>query len=60
MEELNKFGEVIIDASLEKYNTYGIKTSCKYLVKPNNIDNLVSLVNYLNDNNIKYFLIGWG
>ena len=31
---LNKFGEVEENASLEAYNTYGIKTSCKYLVKP--------------------------
>ena len=31
---LEEYGEVIKHASLENYNTYGIKTSCKYLVKP--------------------------
>lgn len=57
---LNKYGEVINDASLEKYNTYGIKTSCEYLVKPNSIDNLILLIDYLKDNNIKYYILGKG
>ena len=57
---LLKYGEVLKDASLERYNTYGIKTSCEYLVKPNNRDNLVLLLEFLNSNNIKYYLIGGG
>lgn len=60
MDELNNFGEVTNNASLERYNTYGIKTSCKYLVKPNNVDNLISLVNFLNNSEIKYYVIGKG
>lgn len=60
MDDLKKYGEVINNASLEKYNTYGIKTFCKYLVKPNSIDNIVSLVSYLDSNNIKYYVIGKG
>ena len=57
---LNKYGEVINHASLENYNTYGIKSSAKYLVKPNDIDKLLDLINYLNKNNIKYYVLGKG
>ena len=60
MDELKKYGEVINNASLERYNTYGIKTQCEYLVKPNSIDNLVSLIEFLVNNNIKYYIIGKG
>ena len=54
------FGDVINDASLEKYNTYGIKTSCDYLGKPSNVNNLIELLNYLNKNSIEFYLIGKG
>lgn len=60
IDELYKYGEVIENASLEYYNTYGIKTFCKYLVKPSNISNLEQLLNYINTNNLKYYLIGGG
>ena len=39
--------------SLENYNTYGIKTRARYLVKPNSINNVVSLVDFLNKENGK-------
>ena len=57
---LNKFGEVIENASLENYNTYGIKTSCKYLVKPKDEEQLYFLVDYLRKNKIKYYILGKG
>jgi len=57
---LNKFGEVLENASLVNYNTYGIYTSCDYLIKPNSIDNLINLIEYLNSNNLKYYLLGGG
>ncbi|MBE6157011.1 MAG: UDP-N-acetylmuramate dehydrogenase [Firmicutes bacterium] len=57
---LNKFGKVIENASLINYNTYGISTSCNYLIKPDNIDNLISLIEYLNNNDVKYYLLGCG
>lgn len=57
---LNKFGEVEENASLESYNTYGIKTSCKYLVKPKDEEQLYFLVNYLHKNKIKYYILGKG
>ncbi len=57
---LNNYGEVINDASLKEYNTYRIDTKCKYLIKVTNVSNLVELINYLNDNNIKYLVLGKG
>lgn len=57
---MNRFGEVIKNASLINYNTYGIETSCKYLVKPNSIDNLIKLLEYIKNNNIEYYILGKG
>lgn len=57
---LNKYGEVFENFSLENYNTYGIKVKTKYLVKPNNLDNLKDLISYINENNLKYFILGRG
>lgn len=55
-----EYGEVYENASLEKYNTYGIKTCCSYLVKPNSIDNLILLLKKVESNNYSYFLLGGG
>lgn len=57
---LNKFGEVLENVSLENYNTYGIKTKAKYLVKPDSLNNLKELINYLKLNKMKYYLLGGG
>ena len=57
---LNNFGEVVNNASLANYNTYGINSSAKYLIKPDSIDNLINLLEYLKKNNIKYMLLGGG
>lgn len=57
---LSNFGEVIEQASLETYNTYGIKTTAKYLIKVKDIDNLIKLMNYIKDNNLKYYILGKG
>jgi len=57
---LNKFGEVIENASLEHYNTYGIKTNSKYLVKVDSIENLILLLKYIDNNNLKYYVLGKG
>lgn len=58
--KLNDFGEVIENASLKNYNTYGIETSCKYLVKVDNIDSLLKLMKYLKEDDIKYYVLGKG
>ena len=57
---MNKYGEVLENVDLKNYNSYGIGGISKYLVKPFNSEMLVELVNFLNEENIKYFIIGNG
>ncbi len=57
---LNKYGGLEENASLETYNTYGIKTQTKYLVKPYDLESLKELLLYLDDNKIPYYLLGKG
>ena len=57
---LNKYGEVEENASLETYNTYGIKTTTKYLVKPYDLKSLQELLLYLDDKKLKYYILGKG
>ena len=57
---LNDFGEVLFDANLTNYNTYGINTSTKYLIKPNSQELLKELIIYLKKENIKYYILGGG
>ena len=49
---LNDFGEVLFDANLTNYNTYGINTSAKYLIKPTSQELLKELIIYLKKENI--------
>lgn len=57
---LNNICEIIENANLKDYNTYKIDTNTKYLAFPKNIDELINLLKYIKENNIKYFLIGNG
>jgi len=57
---LKKYGETEENVSLKKYNTYRIGGLAKYLISPNSIEDLKELVIYLNDNNIKYMVLGNG
>ncbi len=54
------YGEVIANASLKNYNTYKIESFCKYLILINNVQKLKILINYLDKENQKYFIIGNG
>ena len=57
---LDKYGVVFENADLKDYTTYKISSICKYLIKPDSIDNLVNLIRYLDEQNIKYFILGNG
>ncbi len=57
---MKEFGEVLENVDLKKYNTYRIGGKARYLIKPYNIESLELLINYLNNNNIKYLVIGNG
>jgi len=48
------------NVSLKKYNTYRIDVMCNYLIYPQNQDELINLLKYLKENNIKYLILGGG
>ena len=48
------------DISLKKYNTYRLDVIASYLVSPKNIKELIELLRYLKDNNIKHMILGNG
>ncbi len=57
---MKKYGELLENEPLKKYNTYKIGGKAKYLIKPYNINSLKKLLEYLNNKKIKYLLIGKG
>ena len=57
---MENYGEVLLNEDLKKYNTYKIGGKCKYIIKVNDVNNLIGLIDYLNINNIKYFVLGKG
>ena len=57
---LNNICEVLENVDLTNYNTYRIKTSAAYLALPKTKEEIIALVKYLKENNIKYFLLGNG
>ena len=56
----NNIGTIYENKDLTSFNTYHIMTSTKYMVCPNNIEELINLLNYIDNNNIKYFILGNG
>lgn len=59
MNILKKY-ECYENANMKRYNTYKLDTTCKYLVYVKNVEELVNLVKYLKENNIKYLVLGNG
>ena len=57
---INDICEVLEHVDLTDYNTYKIKTSTKYLALPKNKEEIIILMKYIKENNIKYFLLGNG
>ena len=57
---MKEYGEVKEFVDLKKYNTYGIGGISKYLVMPEDIDDLSSLIKYLNKDGIPWYVLGGG
>lgn len=57
---MKKYGTVLENVSLKDYNTYKIGGIAKYVVKPYNVENLISLIEFLKDENLKYIVLGKG
>lgn len=60
IEELTKYGTVEEHATLKNLNTYHIGGTARYLVSPNSIQDLISLLKLLKEKKIKYFILGNG
>ena len=48
------------EVSLRNYNTYRINTICKFLVFPKNAEELIDIIKFIQENNIKYYVLGNG
>lgn len=59
LKNLN-IGEVLENVDLKKFNTYRISGNAACIVFPNNLFNLIELLEFLKNNNIKYKVIGKG
>ena len=59
LKELN-VGKVIDNILLKDYTTYKVGGPCICMVSPTDIDNLIKLISYLRENNIKYKILGNG
>ncbi len=60
IENFIKDFEYYKNASLKRYNTYRLDIKANYLVFPKNTDELITLLKYLKNNNIKYLILGGG
>lgn len=60
IESFIKDFEYYKNASLKRYNTYRLDIKANYLVFPKNTDELITLLKYLKNNNIKYLILGGG
>ena len=62
LENLKKLkcGKIEADVNLAKYNTYKISCNAKYMAFPENEEQLIKLLSYLQENNIKYKILGGG
>jgi len=55
-----KVGKLLSDVDLKKYTTYKLNEKALGLVYPSDIENLIKLLNFLNEKNIKHKIIGNG
>lgn len=57
---MKEYGVVLENVSLKNYNSYKIGGNARYIVFPNNVDNLVNLMEYIKQEGYKYFILGNG
>lgn len=58
--ESKNIGDIKCDEELKKHTTYRVGGPCSYYITPSSINNLILLLKYLKDNNIKYKVLGNG
>ena len=60
INNLKNYGDVIENASLKTYKTYRVESTAKLLLIPNSINDLISTIKELKENNVKYIVLGNG
>ena len=62
INEINKINKNILrcNVSLKNFNTMKLDAGCKYFIMPTNIIELKKVLIILNENKIKYYIIGNG
>ena len=60
INKLKEFADIKEHISLKNLNTYHIRKTTKLMISPNSINDLVSVLKILKENNIKYFILGNG
>ena len=60
IDKLKLLGEINFEDEMKNYTTYKTGGLIKYLFRNNSINNLVSSIKLLEEENIKYFLLGNG
>lgn len=60
IKELEKYGEVYEHQTLKPFNTYHIGGTCKYLISPNSVQDLIEILKILKKEKIKYLILGNG
>lgn len=55
-----KIGKIKRDVDLAQYTTYKLSGKASLVVYPSNIDNLIKLMQYIKENNLKHLIIGNG
>lgn len=60
IEKLKTFGDLKENVSFKTLSTYRIGGLCRYLSEPHSLEDLVSLLDYLREENIQHKVIGLG
>ena len=55
-----KIGDIIVDAPLSKYTTYKVGGKAKMLIYPKNLEKLIELMEIIQREEIKHFVLGNG
>ena len=53
-------GDIKVSPSLSRYTTYKVGGNASLIVYPKNVDSLISLMEIINEHDVKYFVLGNG
>ncbi|MCI9110348.1 MAG: UDP-N-acetylmuramate dehydrogenase [Bacilli bacterium] len=57
---IDKFGKTLDNQNIKDYTTYKLSGKIKKVIYPENKENLIQLIKYLQQENIKYLIVGNG